>query len=492
MIDGRRGRAGGRRRAGPRAARGDGGHGREPRRAPDAGGARPARGRCGSGRRAIRTPPGRSSPSPRGWRPSPTSRRRSGSGSHGARCAASPRPTPEPGDLPSTWFSLATIVLIWAERYAEAGALLETAVAECRAAGAGGNLATALTYRAWLAFRRGDLRAAEVDARTGRRGRRPAAPAALPADRHRHPRQRARRAGRARGGRARAGPGRRTGPRSPPWAPPRCASRARACAWRAGRDARRLGGLPRRRRRRRPLVRALARASSRGAPRPPWPTSLLGDRDGRAARWPTRTSRWRAPSTRPGRSGVALRAAGLAAGGRRGEALLREAVAVLAGADARVEHIRAQTDLGAHLRRANRRAEAREHLRAALDAAHHAGAGALAARAETELRATGARPRRAVLSGLDSLTASERRVAELAARRHDQPRDRAVALRDGAHRRGPSHAGVPEARPHGPRAARRRARGGRLESQGGPHGANGSGRVAGSTHQTTAAKGAPR
>ena len=36
------------------------------------------------------------------------------------------------------------------------------------------------------------------------------------------------------------------------------------------------------------------------------------------------------------------------------------------------------------------------------------------AEAETELRATGARPRRVVLTGLDSLTASERRVAELA------------------------------------------------------------------------------
>ena len=35
-------------------------------------------------------------------------------------------------------------------------------------------------------------------------------------------------------------------------------------------------------------------------------------------------------------------------------------------------------------------------------------------RAETELRATGARPRRVVLTGLDSLTASERRIAELA------------------------------------------------------------------------------
>jgi hypothetical protein len=49
-----------------------------------------------------------------------------------------------------------------------------------------------------------------------------------------------------------------------------------------------------------------------------------------------------------------------------------------------------------------------------LDTDHRAGARPLAAQAETELRATGARPRRLVLGGLESLTASERRVAELA------------------------------------------------------------------------------
>jgi DNA-binding CsgD family transcriptional regulator len=66
------------------------------------------------------------------------------------------------------------------------------------------------------------------------------------------------------------------------------------------------------------------------------------------------------------------------------------------------------------LRRRNRRSEARELLREALDAAYRAGARPLAEYAETELRATGARPRRVVLTGLDSLTASERRVAEFA------------------------------------------------------------------------------
>jgi Tetratricopeptide repeat len=73
---------------------------------------------------------------------------------------------------------------------------------------------------------------------------------------------------------------------------------------------------------------------------------------------------------------------------------------------------RALADLGAMLRRRNRRTQARELLREALDAAHRSGAGRLAQRGETELRATGARPRRVVLTGLDSLTASERRIAE--------------------------------------------------------------------------------
>ena len=87
----------------------------------------------------------------------------------------------------------------------------------------------------------------------------------------------------------------------------------------------------------------------------------------------------------------------------------------LDAAGATLESARAVVDLGALLRRSNRRADARELLREGLDVAHRAGAAALADQAETELRATGARPRRARLTGLDALTASERRVAELAA-----------------------------------------------------------------------------
>jgi DNA-binding CsgD family transcriptional regulator len=112
--------------------------------------------------------------------------------------------------------------------------------------------------------------------------------------------------------------------------------------------------------------------------------------------------------------GVAKRAAGLAAGGQQGELLLHEAVEAFERGDARLERARALADLGAMLRRRNRRTQARELLRDALDGAQRLGAARLAQRAETELRATGARPRRIVLSGLDSLTASERRIAELA------------------------------------------------------------------------------
>jgi DNA-binding CsgD family transcriptional regulator/Tfp pilus assembly protein PilF len=113
--------------------------------------------------------------------------------------------------------------------------------------------------------------------------------------------------------------------------------------------------------------------------------------------------------------GVALRAAGLTDGGSRGIELLRQAVRVLGGSGARLEHARAMADLGAALRRAGQRAESREVLRPALDLAHRCRAIALTERIRAELLAAGGRPRRFVLSGLDSLTPSERRVAQLAA-----------------------------------------------------------------------------
>jgi DNA-binding NarL/FixJ family response regulator len=88
---------------------------------------------------------------------------------------------------------------------------------------------------------------------------------------------------------------------------------------------------------------------------------------------------------------------------------------VLAPSDARLEHARALCELGGALRRSNRRVDARAPLREALALADELGAGALADRARGELLAAGGRPRREALRGPDALTASELRVARLAA-----------------------------------------------------------------------------
>jgi DNA-binding CsgD family transcriptional regulator len=113
--------------------------------------------------------------------------------------------------------------------------------------------------------------------------------------------------------------------------------------------------------------------------------------------------------------GISLYALGLIEGGQSGEELLQEAVATLAHSPARLEHARALVGLGAALRRANQRKDARKQLRAGVDLAHQCGATALVATGNEELAATGAHPRTIMLSGLESLTASERRVAQMAA-----------------------------------------------------------------------------
>jgi len=114
--------------------------------------------------------------------------------------------------------------------------------------------------------------------------------------------------------------------------------------------------------------------------------------------------------------GDALRTLAVVRGGAESEVLLRESVDILGGAGSSLEHAKALVDLGAVLRRGNQRTAARDLLRQGVDLAHRAGAIGLVERGNEELAATGARPRKLLLSGLDSLTASERRVAELAAR----------------------------------------------------------------------------
>lgn len=113
--------------------------------------------------------------------------------------------------------------------------------------------------------------------------------------------------------------------------------------------------------------------------------------------------------------GVALRALGVIEGGEAGIEWLREAVTVLEASEGRLEHCRALVDLGAALRRANRRTEAREPLEQGLDLADRCGALALVQRAHEELVVAGGRPRRERIRGIDSLTPGERRVAGMVA-----------------------------------------------------------------------------
>jgi DNA-binding CsgD family transcriptional regulator len=95
--------------------------------------------------------------------------------------------------------------------------------------------------------------------------------------------------------------------------------------------------------------------------------------------------------------------------------LLEEAVEVLEASSARLVRARALIGLGAALRRANRRADAREPLAAGRELADALGAPNVAEHARQELLAAGARPRKIVRSGIDALTASELRTARLAA-----------------------------------------------------------------------------
>jgi DNA-binding CsgD family transcriptional regulator len=148
--------------------------------------------------------------------------------------------------------------------------------------------------------------------------------------------------------------------------------------------------------------------------------AALGDRKGAcgmALEELERAQRWGAASG----IGVAMRARALVEGGVASVDRLREAAAWLERSPARLEHARALTDLGAALRRANRRAEARSALRDGLQLAEHCGARALAERARTELLAAGGRSSEPEGSGVQRLTASERRVAELAAHGRSNP-----------------------------------------------------------------------
>jgi DNA-binding CsgD family transcriptional regulator len=105
-------------------------------------------------------------------------------------------------------------------------------------------------------------------------------------------------------------------------------------------------------------------------------------------------------------------------------AALEGAVGAALRSPVRMAQAEALAELGAELRRAGRRADARDPLRRARHLARLCGAGALEERVHEELVIAGARPQRVALAGLDALTAAERRVAGLAA---DGLRNREIA-----------------------------------------------------------------
>jgi DNA-binding CsgD family transcriptional regulator len=109
------------------------------------------------------------------------------------------------------------------------------------------------------------------------------------------------------------------------------------------------------------------------------------------------------------------RAAAASRGGLEGIELLEEALAGTTNSPRRLQVAHALVDLGELLRRQGRRADARKPLREGFDLARRCGAARIAKRANGELEATGEKVRRYAPIGVEALTPSERRVAELAA-----------------------------------------------------------------------------
>jgi DNA-binding CsgD family transcriptional regulator len=311
----------------------------------------------------------------------------------------------------TTWFAQTGVALLVSDRYDDLRPLLDESIAQARTSGDSGTLAIGLAIRGWLAFRVGDLNAAEVDTRTAlaapelrapmlfrvlnagvlagallEQGELDAAEEVLsPLEGQIESDSLTAAVLRLARGRLRIAQGRTDDGLADFLGVGRLAARAGVTcpgylSWRSEAALAHL---------------ALAERE---------PAKRLADEELDLAR------AFGAART----LGMAERAVGLVAGGDRGVSLLREAVAAFERAGARLERARALADLGAMLRRRNRRTEARDLLRDALDAAHRIGARPLVDRAEIEMRASGGRPRRLVLSGLDSLTASERRIAELA------------------------------------------------------------------------------
>ena len=113
--------------------------------------------------------------------------------------------------------------------------------------------------------------------------------------------------------------------------------------------------------------------------------------------------------------GISQRAVALAGPVDERQAGLEAAVATLENGRAKLELARVTCELGAELRRKGERGAARDVLRRAHTLASECGGTRLANRARDELGRSGARLMREPASGVEGLTPSEVRVAELAA-----------------------------------------------------------------------------
>ena len=113
--------------------------------------------------------------------------------------------------------------------------------------------------------------------------------------------------------------------------------------------------------------------------------------------------------------GLALQRRALTETGSRALETFQEAVDVLEETEAKLHLARAHYGLGRGLRRTGQRVDARRHLGTARDLAHRSGASGLEAEIREEMMAAGARPRRASLTGVESLTPTEQRMAQFAA-----------------------------------------------------------------------------
>jgi DNA-binding CsgD family transcriptional regulator len=117
----------------------------------------------------------------------------------------------------------------------------------------------------------------------------------------------------------------------------------------------------------------------------------------------------------PGTSARVARVRALACPPRERIRSLEAAISGLELPGLELELARGLVDLAVARRQVGDRTASRDGLRRAVHLAHALGATALERRARDELLASGARPRRAALVGINSLTPSEARIARLAA-----------------------------------------------------------------------------